>query len=153
MPLLQVIITTSFVLVINPEDENVLPFIKELKSKLSQPAITVSPSYPLLNELSKRGKPVAEAALALKPPMTDETPFELRALEVCLDHVSCGAWPESVSDFLFVSTGYVVLCKHVEQVCLPALDGSILLVSGAVQSVCHPLLPKESSRRRHTPAA
>lgn len=35
--------------------------------------------------------PISQAAaqaLALKPALTDDTPFELRALEVCLDHVS-----------------------------------------------------------------
>lgn len=36
--LLQVIITTNYVLVMNPEDENVLPFITELKMKISQPS-------------------------------------------------------------------------------------------------------------------
>ncbi len=35
--LFQVIITTSNVLVMNPEDENVLPFITELKMRISQP--------------------------------------------------------------------------------------------------------------------
>lgn len=35
---LQVIITTNNVLVMNPEDENVLPFITELKMKISQPS-------------------------------------------------------------------------------------------------------------------
>lgn len=35
---LQVIITTNYVLVMNPEDENVLPFITELKMKISQPS-------------------------------------------------------------------------------------------------------------------
>jgi hypothetical protein len=34
----QVIITTNNVLVMNPEDENVLPFITELKMKISQPS-------------------------------------------------------------------------------------------------------------------
>jgi hypothetical protein len=33
-----VIITTNYVLVMNPEDENVLPFITELKMKISQPS-------------------------------------------------------------------------------------------------------------------
>jgi hypothetical protein len=33
-----VIITTNNVLVMNPEDENVLPFITELKMKISQPS-------------------------------------------------------------------------------------------------------------------
>jgi hypothetical protein len=36
--LCQVIITTNNVLVMNPEDENVLPFITELKMKISQPS-------------------------------------------------------------------------------------------------------------------
>ncbi len=39
------IITTSYVLVINPEDENVLSFITELKQKLAAP-MNVSESYP-----------------------------------------------------------------------------------------------------------
>lgn len=50
---IKVIITTSNVLVMNPEDENVLPFITELKMKISQPAIAVGGSYPsALNEMA-----------------------------------------------------------------------------------------------------
>ena len=77
----------------NPEDEHVLPFITELKTKLSQPAMGMagSPSYPSLVEALKRGTTAAGGSTgtlaAIKPALGDDTPFELRALEVCLDHV------------------------------------------------------------------
>lgn len=50
---IKVIITTGNVLVMNPEDENVLPFITELKMKISQPSLAVGGSYPAaLNEMA-----------------------------------------------------------------------------------------------------
>jgi hypothetical protein len=61
----QVIITTCSVLVMNPEDENVLPFITELKMKLSAPTLPVSTSYPAaLNEASSGERSGAACAVA-----------------------------------------------------------------------------------------
>jgi hypothetical protein len=89
----QVIITTSNVLVINPEDENVLPFITELKMKISQPSLAVSGSYPsALNDLGSGGgaKVVipSRSVAKLETLASLQMPFELKALEVCLDSVS-----------------------------------------------------------------
>jgi hypothetical protein len=93
----QVIITTSNVLVINPEDENVLPFITELKMKISQPSLAVSGSYPsALNDLGSGGgaKVVipSRSVAKLETLASLQMPFELKALEVCLDSVSAPDW-------------------------------------------------------------
>ena len=92
----QVIITTSNVLVINPEDENVLPFITELKMKISQPSLAVSGSYPsALNDLGSAGgsKVVipSRSVAKLETLASLQMPFELKALEVCLDSVGAAA--------------------------------------------------------------
>ena len=92
-PSAQVIITTNSVLVMNPEDENVLPFITELKMKLSQPSglAGVGGSFPsALNDLANGKSAVmpTRSAAKLENLAALEMPFELRALEVCLDSVS-----------------------------------------------------------------
>jgi len=87
---IKVIITTKNVLVMNPEDENVLPFITELKMKLTQPTLAVSGSYPAaLNELaSKAAAATSKSAAKFENLAALQMPFELKALEVCLDSVS-----------------------------------------------------------------
>jgi magnesium transporter len=87
---IKVIITTTNVLVMNPEDENVLPFITELKMKLTQPTLAVSGSYPsALNELaSKAAVSTSKSAAKFENLAALQMPFELKALEVCLDSVS-----------------------------------------------------------------
>lgn len=87
---IKVIITTTNVLVINPEDENVLPFITELKMKISQPALAVGGSYPsALNDLGSSKSVIPSKSVAkLETLASLQMPFELKALEVCLDSVS-----------------------------------------------------------------
>jgi hypothetical protein len=108
------------VLVMNPEDENVLPFITELKNKIAQPAgmgaLPMSTSYAGgLAELAALGNyharlgssgggvpggrsggagsdggAPARAAVSqakLEGLQALQMPFELKALEVCLDSV------------------------------------------------------------------
>lgn len=79
-------------LVINPEDENVLPFITELKMKISQPSLAVSGSYPsALNDLAggqAKVMPPSRSVAKLETLASLQMPFELKALEVCLDLVS-----------------------------------------------------------------
>jgi hypothetical protein len=110
---IKVVITTNSVLVVNPEDENVLPFISELKMKVSQPGLGlgVSASYPAaLVELGPGGGPGGEGGggakaggglsnrsvashsnVKLEGLAALQMPFELKALEVCLDSVSGAA--------------------------------------------------------------
>ena len=88
---IKVVITTNSVLVVNPEDENVLAFISELKMKLSQPGgLNVSASYPTaLNDLGMAMRSVASRSnVKLDGLAALQMPFELKALEVCLDSVS-----------------------------------------------------------------
>ncbi len=54
---IKVIVTTSYVLVINPEDENVLPFITELKTKLAAPMAGLGGSYANLADAVAANKP------------------------------------------------------------------------------------------------
>jgi hypothetical protein len=91
---IKVVITTNSVLVVNPEDENVLAFISELKMKLSQPGgLNVSASYPAaLNDLGLPKGMVMRSAnsrsnVKLEGLAALQMPFELKALEVCLDSV------------------------------------------------------------------
>jgi len=108
---IKVIITTNCVLVMNPEDENVLPFISELKNKITQPSLGglgASPSYPaVLSDLaaiggggmqggglggggggdSQGGGKSAVNLAKLENLQGLQMPFELKALEVCLDSV------------------------------------------------------------------
>jgi len=119
---IKVIITTNCVLVMNPEDENVLPFISELKNKISQPAVgslPMSNSYAAgLADLGRGGGGSGGGGLGgsgggmgggkgmgdgcsgmtgarsavnlakLEGLQGLQMPFELKALEVCLDSVS-----------------------------------------------------------------
>ncbi|KXZ53710.1 hypothetical protein GPECTOR_6g627 [Gonium pectorale] len=83
---LKAVITTGFVLVVNPEDEKVLRFINELKTRLVSPGgMPLSRSFQSLSE-AERSK------LAPGLPGTStlglDLPFELKALEVCLDHMA-----------------------------------------------------------------
>lgn len=80
---IKAIITTSFILVVNPEDESTLPFVTDLKLKLSQPQISTSASFATLGDALVKGPKNSTTALAGL-----DMPFELRALEVCLDSVS-----------------------------------------------------------------
>jgi len=93
---IKVIITTNNVLVMNPEDENVLPFITELKMKISQPSglAGVGGSFPsALNDLANGKNTVmpTRSVAKLENLAALEMPFELKALEVCLDSVGA-AW-------------------------------------------------------------
>ncbi len=111
---IKVIITTTYVLVINPEDENVLPFITELKQKLAQPTINVSASYPgALNEVASKPSalPAGRQNAKLEGLAALNMPFELKALEVCLDSVSA-----AVMCNLVRSTPHVVCtpCFHMD---------------------------------------
>eukprot|EP00878_Enallax_costatus_P015018 GHUV01015725.1.p1 GENE.GHUV01015725.1~~GHUV01015725.1.p1 ORF type:complete len:308 (+),score=82.34 GHUV01015725.1:374-1297(+) len=87
---IKVIITTNNVLVMNPEDENVLPFITELKMKISQPAIAVGGSFPAaLNEMATgKAVMVSRSVAKLETLAALQMPFELKALEVCLDSIA-----------------------------------------------------------------
>lgn len=84
---IKVIITAQNVYVINPEDENVLPFISELKLKLSQPTLNPSASFP--SALSEAGKNAManKSNVKLEGLASLQMSFELKALEVCLDSV------------------------------------------------------------------
>lgn len=102
---IKVIITTNSVLVMNPEDEDVLPFITELKMKLimssqanpNGPGSAAGGSFSSARNDSMMTTSAAAAAVAVMPTHSAaklehlaelEMPFELRALEVCLDSVS-----------------------------------------------------------------
>lgn len=83
---LKAIITTTFVLVVNPEDEKVLRFINELKARLAAPAgaggvggMPQSRSFQALTEAERLKFGSSQSNLGL------DLPFELKALEVCLD--------------------------------------------------------------------
>ncbi|GLC60383.1 hypothetical protein PLESTB_001606400 [Pleodorina starrii] len=81
---LKVIITTSFVLVVNPEDEKVLQFINEVKGRLA-PAGTGMPqsrSYQSLTDAERLKLASGPSTLGL------DLPFELRILECCLDVIT-----------------------------------------------------------------
>ena len=84
------IITTSYILVLNADEESVISFIEEIQRRLmplegAENGMKESSSCSDLKgqseeEHSELGKPVL--------PKIEETPFELRALEVALDVVS-----------------------------------------------------------------
>ncbi|KAG2495008.1 hypothetical protein HYH03_006941 [Edaphochlamys debaryana] len=82
---LKAIITTTFVLVVNPEDEKVVRFINELKGRLSSPAtgggngMPQSRSFQALTDAERMKLAPGPSTLGL------DLPFELKALEVCLD--------------------------------------------------------------------
>jgi hypothetical protein len=71
--------------VVNPEDEATLPFITELKLKLGQAGMPSAGSFAVLNDAAAKGPKQSTTALAGL-----DMPFELRALEVCLDSVGSG---------------------------------------------------------------
>ncbi|KAG2437039.1 hypothetical protein HYH02_011302 [Chlamydomonas schloesseri] len=80
---LKAIITTSFVLVVNPEDEKVVRFINELKGRLSTAAtaggMPQSRSFQALTDAERLKLAPGPSTLGV------DLPFELKALEVCLD--------------------------------------------------------------------
>eukprot|EP00198_Chlamydomonas_reinhardtii_P003281 XP_001692617.1 Mg2+ transporter protein, CorA-like protein [Chlamydomonas reinhardtii] len=79
---LKAIITTSFVLVVNPEDEKVVRFINELKGRLSTATAGGMPqsrSFQALTDAERLKLAPGPSTLGV------DLPFELKALEVCLD--------------------------------------------------------------------
>ncbi|GLI67105.1 hypothetical protein VaNZ11_011310 [Volvox africanus] len=78
---LKVVITTSFLLIINPEDEKVSKFIHEVTSRLapSGGAVPQSRSYQSLTDAERLKLAPGHSTLGL------DLPFELRVLECCLD--------------------------------------------------------------------
>lgn len=96
---IKVIITTSCVYVMNPEDENVLPFITELKLKLFQAPMHTSQSFPNLAEMGAKGfvEPTSHLLEGNKGMLGIPMPFELRALEVCLEAI-CSCMNRLASD-------------------------------------------------------
>jgi magnesium transporter len=84
--LLQAVITTKFILVVNPEESSSLKFISTLKERLAHPYLTMGRSFQSLTDLPRAA---ASGAMPLRLDM--DLPFELRALEICLDEVNCSA--------------------------------------------------------------
>ncbi|KAL6754027.1 Mg2+ transporter protein [Haematococcus lacustris] len=96
---IKAIITTDSVLVVNHEEDSTTKFIAELKQRLAHPGLAGSKSFASMGDLQR-------AAAAAAPPMmlagngapgvmpgnitglSAMLPFELRALEVCLDEVA-----------------------------------------------------------------
>lgn len=76
------IITTDYVLVLNADEENVVAFIEELQRRLSPPK-----TESLVPKLGSNGDLNGEALNLGSKLEIEETPFELRALEVALDMV------------------------------------------------------------------
>ncbi|KAG2429800.1 hypothetical protein HXX76_010584 [Chlamydomonas incerta] len=78
---LKAIITTGFVLVVNPEDEKVVRFINELKGRLTATAggMPQSRSFQALTDAERLKLAPGPSTLGV------DLPFELKALEVCLD--------------------------------------------------------------------
>lgn len=88
---IKVIITTDSVLVTNPEEDGVLPFITDLKLRLGRGLPGPGGSYSnALDELASSASVIpSRSAAKLENLHASDMPFELRALEVCLDSVSC----------------------------------------------------------------
>lgn len=104
---IKAIITRSYVLIMNPDEELVVPFITELKLKLTTPQSTyVSSSFAVLPD--PEGKLQGYNIPGFNPP------FELKALEICL---------ESISSY------YDRLVSDLEAVAYPALDALTSKVS------------------------
>ena len=76
---LQAIITTKFMLVVNPEEDSSVKFIGVLKERLASPGHGMGKSVQSMGDLQKAGTSGLMADMDL--------PFELRALEICLDEV------------------------------------------------------------------
>lgn len=84
------IITTEHVLVLNADDENVIAFIEELQRRLSPPnPENAVPKVNSAGELTQGDGPQGGILAGM-----EETPFELRALEVALDVVSLPSFLE-----------------------------------------------------------
>ncbi|GFR51494.1 hypothetical protein Agub_g13858 [Astrephomene gubernaculifera] len=79
---LKAIITTTFVLVVNPEDEKVLRFISEIKRRLAAAGGAPSKTFRALSDSERLKLAPGPSTLGLN------MPFELRVLEVCLDEVA-----------------------------------------------------------------
>ena len=77
------IITTENVLVLNADEENVIAFIEELQRRLAPPHPDQVP------KVGANGEAIQEDVNLGARATVEETPFELRALEVALDTVSC----------------------------------------------------------------
>ncbi|GAX84706.1 hypothetical protein CEUSTIGMA_g12128.t1 [Chlamydomonas eustigma] len=80
---IKAIITSKFILVVNPEEASSLKFISTLKERLAHPDIAIGRSVQSISDLQRAGAPVA---MPLRLDM--DLPFELRALEICLDELA-----------------------------------------------------------------
>ena len=85
------IITTDYILVLNADEESVISFVEEIQRRLTPVESTengVPKDNSFCNDLNvaedSKGQDMARSVL----PKVEETPFELRALEVALDVVS-----------------------------------------------------------------
>lgn len=84
------IITTDYVLILNADEESVISFIEEIQRRLTPLESTENGMKESSSCSDLKGSTEAVAPDIAKSvlPRVEETPFELRALEVALDVVS-----------------------------------------------------------------
>jgi hypothetical protein len=70
-------------LVVNPEEDATIKFISSLKERLATPSNNLGKVLPSIADLQKTGQQAV-------PRLDMDLPFELRALEICLDEVTPG---------------------------------------------------------------
>jgi len=90
---IKAIITTKFMLVVNPEEDSSVKFIAQLKERLSSPNQGLGKSYASMGDLQKAHKegglaPAVKESAVTAPRFDIDLPFELRALEICLDELA-----------------------------------------------------------------
>ena len=96
---IKAIITTKFMLVVNPEEDSSIKFISALKERLASPTHAMGKSMQSMGDLQKAAGKEGAASSAggggggVGAPRLDmNLPFELRALEICLDEVGWEHW-------------------------------------------------------------
>ncbi|GAX84705.1 hypothetical protein CEUSTIGMA_g12127.t1 [Chlamydomonas eustigma] len=78
---IKAIITTKFMLVVNPEEDATIKFISSLKERLASPSNSLGKVLPSMGDLQRTGQQAI-------PRLDVDLPFELRALEICLDELA-----------------------------------------------------------------
>lgn len=102
---IKAIITMDSVLVVNHEDESTVRFIEQLKQRLARPGGAVSKSFASMDNLQK-----AATTQGPVPQLSADLPFELRALEVCLDEVR--AWRNAWDTCRMAAHGHGAWHEH-----------------------------------------
>ena len=85
-------------LVVNPEEDSSIKFIRSLKERLALPTHSMGKSTQSMGDLQKAagGSAPKDMGVSLMGVRLDvDLPFELRALEICLDEVGVGRFPDA----------------------------------------------------------